>query len=97
MATYQSYQSIGNREDLSDVIYNISPTETPFLNSVGKTKATAVYHEWQTDSLAAVNVSNAVVEGATATDATLSPSVRVGNRTQISQKNYQDFWYIRFN
>jgi hypothetical protein len=86
MATYQSYQSIGNREDLTDVIYNISPTDTPFMTSVGKTKATAVYHEWQTDSLAAVNVSNAVVEGATASDATLSPSVRVGNRTQISQK-----------
>jgi len=86
MATYQSYQSIGNREDLTDVIYNISPTDTPFMTSVGKTKATAVYHEWQTDSLAAVNTSNAVVEGATASDATLSPSVRVGNRTQISQK-----------
>jgi hypothetical protein len=86
MATYQTYQSIGNREDLSDVIYNISPTETPFLNSVGKTKATAVYHEWQKDSLAAVNVSNALVEGATATDATMTPSVRVGNRTQISAK-----------
>lgn len=57
MATYQSYQAVGAREDLSDVIYNISPTETPFLNSVGKTKATAVYHEWQKDSLAAVNVS----------------------------------------
>jgi hypothetical protein len=86
MATYQSYQSIGNREDLSDVIYNIAPTDTPFMTSVGKTKATAVYHEWQTDSLDAVNVSNAVVEGATASDATLTPSVRVGNRTQISQK-----------
>lgn len=86
MATYQSYQSVGNREDLSDVIYNISPTETPFLNSVGKTKATAVYHEWQKDSLASVNVSNALVEGATASDATMSPSVRVGNRTQISAK-----------
>ena len=86
MATYQSYQSVGNREDLSDVIYNISPTETPFLNSVGKTKATAVYHEWQKDSLAAVNVSNARVEGATATDGTMTPSVRVGNRTQISDK-----------
>jgi hypothetical protein len=86
MATYQSYQSIGNREDLTDVIYNISPTDTPFMTSVGKTKATAVYHEWQTDSLASVNTSNAVVEGATASDATLSPSVRVGNRTQISQK-----------
>jgi hypothetical protein len=86
MATYQSYQSIGNREDLSDVIYNISPTDTPFMTSVGKTKATAVYHEWQVDSLAAVNVSNAAVEGATASDATLSPTTRVGNRTQISQK-----------
>ena len=86
MATYQSYQSIGNREDLSDVIYNIAPTDTPFMTSVGKTKATAVYHEWQTDSLDAVNVSNAVVEGAVASDATLTPSVRVGNRTQISQK-----------
>ena len=86
MATYQSYQSIGNREDLTDVIYNIAPTDTPFMTSIGKTKATAVYHEWQTDSLDAVNLSNAVVEGATASDATLTPSVRVGNRTQISQK-----------
>jgi hypothetical protein len=86
MATYQSYQSIGNREDLTDVIYNISPTDTPFMTSVGKTKATAVYHEWQTDRLDAVNTSNAVVEGAAASDATLTPSVRVGNRTQISQK-----------
>jgi len=86
MATYQTYTAIGQREDLSDVIYNISPTETPFLNSVGKAKANAIYHEWQTDSLASVNVSNAAVEGATASDATISPTTRVGNRTQISQK-----------
>ena len=86
MATYQTYTAIGQREDLSDVIYNISPTETPFLNSVGKSKATAIYHEWQPDSLASVNTSNAAVEGATASDATISPTVRVGNRTQISQK-----------
>ena len=86
MATFQTYTAIGQREDLSDVIYNISPTETPFLNSVGKSKATAIYHEWQTDSLASVNTSNAAVEGATASDATISPTVRVGNRTQISQK-----------
>lgn len=86
MATYQTYTAIGQREDLSDVIYNISPTETPFMSSIGKSKATAVYHEWQTDSLAAVNTSNAAVEGATASDATMSPTSRVGNRTQISQK-----------
>ena len=85
MATFQTYQSIGNREDLSDVIYNISPTDTPFMSSVGKTKATAVYHEWQTDSLAAA-AQNAVVEGAAASSLTVSPTTRVGNRTQISQK-----------
>lgn len=86
MATYQTYTAIGQREDLSDVIYNISPTETPFMSSVGKSKATAVYHEWQTDSLASVNTSNYAVEGDTASDATMSPTTRIGNRTQISQK-----------
>jgi hypothetical protein len=86
MATYQTYTAIGMREDLSDVIYNISPTDTPFFSSIGKTKATAVLHEWQTDSLAAASLSNYAVEGATASDATMSPTTRVGNRTQIAQK-----------
>ncbi len=86
MATYQTYTAIGQREDLSDVIYNISPTDTPFMSSIGKTKATAVYHEWQTDSLSAAVLTNYTVEGATASDATMSPTTRVGNRTQIAQK-----------
>jgi hypothetical protein len=86
MATYQTYTAIGMREDLSDVIYNISPTDTPFMSSIGKTKATAVLHEWQTDSLAAATLSNFAVEGDTASDATMSPTTRVGNRCQIAQK-----------
>jgi len=89
MATFQTYQSIGNREDLTDVIYNISPTDTPFMSSVGKTKATAVYHEWQTDALAAAVANNAAVEGADATSLTVTPTARVGNRTQISTKTVQ--------
>ena len=89
MATYKTYESVGNREDLTDVIYNISPTDTPFMSSVGKTNATAVYHEWQTDSLADASTANAVVEGADASSATLAPTTRVGNRTQISQKTIQ--------
>jgi hypothetical protein len=56
------------------------------MSSIGKTKATAVYHEWQTDSLAAASLSNYAVEGATASDATMSPTTRVGNRCQIAQK-----------
>ncbi len=89
MATYQTYQSIGNREDLTDMIYDISPTETPFMSSIGKTKATGVLHEWQTDSLSDATLANAAVEGADATSATLAPTTRVGNRTQISQKTIQ--------
>jgi len=85
MATYQTFTAIGQREDLSDVIYNISPTETPFMSSVGKTKATAVLHEWQIDSLAAA-ATNAAVEGAAASDITVTPTTRVTNRTQISEK-----------
>lgn len=85
MATYQTYTAIGMREDLSNVIYNISPTDTPFMNSVGKTSATAVNHEWQTDSLAAV-ATNALVEGAAGSDITVSPTTRLGNLTQISGK-----------
>jgi hypothetical protein len=85
MATYQTYTAIGMREDLSNVIYNISPTDTPFMNSIGKTSATAVNHEWQTDSLAAV-ATNALVEGAAGSDITVNPTTRLGNLTQISGK-----------
>jgi len=86
MAIYNAHTAIGQREDLTDVIYDISPTETPFMSSIGKTKATAVYHEWQTDTLAAATTNNAAVEGADASDATLSPTTRLGNYTQILQK-----------
>jgi hypothetical protein len=89
MATFTAHAAIGQREDLSDVIYDISPTETPILNTLARTKATAVYHEWQTDSLASATVSNAAIEGADATAASLSPTVRLGNYTQIVQKTIQ--------
>lgn len=89
MPTFTRYDAVGAREDLSDVIYNISPQDTPIMSSIGKTKATAVYHEWQTDSLASANTSNALVEGADATSATLSPTSRIGNYTQIVGKTVQ--------
>jgi hypothetical protein len=89
MPTFTAHSAIGQREDLTDIIYDISPTETPFMSSIGKTKATAVYHEWQTDSLAAATTANAAVEGADATSATLAPTVRLGNYTQIIQKTVQ--------
>jgi hypothetical protein len=89
MPTYQTYTAIGQREDLSDIIYNISPTDTPLMSSIGKTKATAVYHEWQVDSLAAASLTNKAVEGADATSATMGVTTRAGNHTQIFQKTVQ--------
>ena len=59
--TFDTYDSVGEREDLSDVIYSISPTDTPFISSAAKTKATAVLHEWQTDALAAAATLSANV------------------------------------
>jgi hypothetical protein len=86
MTTYQTYTAIGQRDDLTDVIYNISPTDTPFMSSIGKTKATATFHEWQTDALAAPALGGAV-EGADASTMTASPTSRIGNRTQIFTKS----------
>ena len=61
--TLQTFQAIGNREDLSDVINEISPMDTPFYSNVAHGKASSHLHEWQTDSLASPNASNAVIEG----------------------------------
>ena len=86
MAAYDRYSAIGAREDLSDVIYDISPTDTPIMSSIGKTKATSVTHEWQTDSLAAATTANALVEGASASEGTITPTTRLANLTQIVGK-----------
>lgn len=83
--TFLTFSAIGNREDLADTIYNISPIEVPFTSMVGKTKATSTLHEWQTDSLAAA-AANAQLQGDDVTFAAVSPTTRVGNRTQISRK-----------
>jgi hypothetical protein len=85
-ATFSAHTVIGQREDLIDVIYDISPADQPILSSIGRGAAKAVYHEWQTDSLASATTANAQVEGADATDAAVSPTTRLGNYTQIVSK-----------
>jgi len=88
MAKYQTYTAIGIREDIADIIYSISPTETPFMSGIAKTKATNTLHQWQTDALAAV-AANAVVEGADIAYGTMAPTVLENNHTQISTKGIQ--------
>jgi hypothetical protein len=85
-STFLTYSAIGNREDLEDVIYNIDPTDTPFISGAGKTKSSATFHEWQTQALDAVNSTNSVLEGDDATTDTLVATVRLGNYHQISDK-----------
>jgi len=84
--TFDTYDSIGEREDLSDVIYNIAPTDTPFLSSAAKTKATAVLHEWQTDTLTAAVTDNAVIEGDQVTIDAITATTRLSNSCQILDK-----------
>ena len=84
--TTSTYDAIGNREDLSDIIYDISPTQTPFISGISRNSATATSHEWQTDSLATAVSNNAVIEGEDATTTAAIASVRLGNYTQISDK-----------
>jgi len=87
--TYLRYTSIGVREDLANVIYDISPTDTPIMSSIGKAKATQTNHEWQTDALAAATTANALIEGDDAAASSLAPTTRIGNFTQIVGKTVQ--------
>jgi hypothetical protein len=88
--TFLTFSAIGNREDLQDKIWNISPTDTPLQAAIGKTKAPAVLHEWQRDSLDAA-AANAQLEGDDSSTASwfkaAVPTVRINNRCQISAKN----------
>ena len=80
--TFDSYDAVGIREDLSDVITNISPEETPFYTKARKTRARNTLHEWQTDSLRA-SAANAHIEGDATTAEARSATTRLGNYTQI--------------
>ncbi len=80
--TLDSYDVKGIREDLSNVIYDVSPEETPFYSSLQKTKASNTYHEWQTDSLRA-SAANAHIEGDATTAEARGVTTRLGNYCQI--------------
>jgi hypothetical protein len=84
--THSTYDHVGRREDLSDIIYDVSPTETPFLTALPRVKATSTKHEWLTRSIAAASGSNKNVEGDDATTDAANANARVFNYTQILDK-----------
>ena len=84
--SFDTYDAIGIREDLFDKIYNVDPDETPFLSKITKVKAKNTFHEWQTDGLDAPSDSNINIEGDDTVAGAVTPTVRLGNYTQIFKK-----------
>lgn len=80
--TFDSYDAVGIREDLSDIIYDVSPEETPFYTKCKKVKASNALHEWQTDALRAA-AANAHIEGDEITANARTATSRLGNYSQI--------------
>jgi hypothetical protein len=76
----------GNREDLSDVLFDVSPTETPFITAIKKNKSTATAHDWLTDILEDP-ADNAAIEGDDASPAAAASRSRLSNFTQILTKD----------
>ena len=84
--TFDSYAAIGNREDLEDKIYMVSPEKTPVVSSIRRFSATQRLHEWQRDALATPNKDNAVIEGDDRTGTPLTATSRVANTVQLFDK-----------
>lgn len=83
---FATYSAIGNREDLSDIIYDVSKADTPVLSAIPKTKATGVKHEWQKDVLDTASSTNFVLEGDAVTAVAATATTRVFNYCCISDK-----------
>lgn len=82
-----TYGVTTNREDLADAVYRIAPADTPFMSAVPRASASAVTHEWSTQALAAINTTNAALEGDDFNRAAVTAPQRRSNICQISKKN----------
>lgn len=84
--TFETYDAVGNREELADTISQITPEKTPFLSLIGRKDVESVHPEWQTDTLATPDTTNNQPEGNDWLYDAITPTSRVGNYTQISEK-----------
>ncbi|ANI79014.1 SU10 major capsid protein [Sphingobium sp. EP60837] len=84
--TIQNVSRVGVREDLDNKIAELFPDETPFIDMIGRSKASNTYTEWQTDGLAAANHDNKAVQGDDLTNGSRANTTRVGTHTQIMTK-----------
>lgn len=84
---FSTYSAQGNREQLSNVIYNIDPFDTPIMNSIGRRNVSGRIFDWQTENLPNVNLNNALEEGFELSRSAAQATVRVSNTTQISSRD----------
>lgn len=84
--TFETYDAVGNKETVADKIYQITPEETPFLSLISRKSIDGVHPEWQTDTLATPVTTNQQPEGNDWTYDAITPTTRVGNYAQISDK-----------
>ena len=96
MALFETYTEAagtgggGMREDLLDVIVNISPTETPMLSGFKKSKANATTHEWLTDTLGTANASRVAEGAAFSNSANIAVArTRLSNYCQINREVFE--------
>lgn len=84
---FGTYQAKGNREDLSNAIYNIDPFDTPIMSMAGRRNVKARSFDWQTENLPVVDANNAQLEGFTLANSASQPTVRMTNTVQISMRD----------
>src|ERR1700727_2801017 len=84
---FTTYQAVGNREDLSNAIYNIDPFDTPVMSAARRRNVKNRFFDWQTEFLPLVNLGNAQLEGFQLSNNTAQPTVRQQNATQISERD----------
>lgn len=84
---FTTYQAVGNREDLSNAIYNIDPFDTPVMSAVRRRNVKNRLFDWQTEFLPTVNPNNALVEGFVLAAQPSTPTIRQQNCAQISERD----------
>ena len=86
--TFITNSAVGNRKSLHNIITILNKDETPFISTIGSGDADATYEEWQLDTLGNADTNNSNLEGDDTTAAAITPTLRVGNRTQILKKPF---------
>lgn len=84
---FTTYSAVGNREDLSNAIYNIDPFDTPVMSAIRRRNVKNRIFDWQTENLPAVNLANAQFEGFALSPSVAQPTIRANNVTQISERD----------